>query len=104
MTDDKIREACARALEIDLDSDQYASAPIPLDGNTAMALLMTAASVATDAGGAAVWVDTPNDVVMWECSDGVHCGDLNGVSPQSIILACLLALGEISAEDVADNA
>lgn len=124
MTDDEIREACARARGWQYDEtlpDRYGrwkkpfddprvpistawipmTEPPPLDGNTAMALLDRLTATAADG----VSVKSSNNAVIWhrETSDGGEIGGrIEGVSSRNVILGCLLALGEISAEDVAD--
>ncbi|MCB1742731.1 MAG: hypothetical protein KDK91_20315 [Gammaproteobacteria bacterium] len=112
MTDDKIREACARVLgwahkEVGSNRDIWCcnargilqAPPIPLDGNTAMALIERLAATTVDG----IAIETWKNLVQWyrEASDGGYIvGRLQGVSTRNVILACLLALGEISPEDL----
>lgn len=121
MTDDQLREACARALGWEYDEtlpDQYGrwkrpfddprvpiatawipmAEPPPLDGNTAVALLMHPGY--TD--DSYVTLDTGEQYVGW-CTPSQQEWDGMGSLPlttRNIILAALLALGEISAEDL----
>ena len=110
MTDDKLREACARARGwewvygsrparwwipyADPSSDMTSDAP-PLDGNTAIALLELSAYK----GDVDLVADCINNTVF--CDVDGRTVDVGSISARNIILGALLALGEISENDVA---
>ena len=118
MDDMELRTACARALGWEYDEtlpDRYGrwkkpfddpgvpistawipmAEPPPLDGNTAIALLERAAYE----GDVDLVADCVNNTVFFDV-DGCTV-DVGSISARNIILGALLALGEISENDVA---
>lgn len=104
MTDDQLRESCARALGRQKlppgVNDPLGLSLPPLDGNTAMALLLRATDTAS------VMIENPcyGPAITVRTYAPIRVHRFADKTVYTIILAALLALGEISAEDVADNA